>query len=92
MALYLGNHALLKRWITGLIKALEQRTPVHVVYLDFRKVFDYVLHTNHPIELYTSLWYTCIICYACDYLAERKQQIVVNGGLHIQMESHKVQC
>jgi len=60
-------------------KALEQRIPVDVVYLDFKKAFDSVPHTLLLIKLQAYGICGDLYNWLCDYLTERKQQVVSNS-------------
>jgi len=62
-----------------LINVLEQRIPVDIVYLDFRKAFDSVLYTWLFIKLQAYGICEDLYNWLCDYLTERKQQVVLNG-------------
>ena len=60
-------------------KALEQRIPVDVMYLDFKKRFDSVPHTRLLIKLQAYGIGGDLYNWLCNYLTERKQQVVLNG-------------
>ena len=60
-------------------KGFEQRIPIDVVYLDFSKAFDSVPHTRLLIKLQAYGICGDLYNWLCNYLTERKQQVVLNG-------------
>ena len=60
-------------------KGLEQRIPIDIVYLDFSKAFDSVSHTGLLIKLQAYGICSDLYNWLCNYLTERKQQVVLNG-------------
>ena len=59
-------------------KALEQRIPVDVVYLDFKKAFDPVPHTRLLIKLQAYGIGGQLYNWLCNYFTGRKQRVVLN--------------
>ena len=59
-------------------KALEQRIPVDVVYLDFKKAFDSVPHTCLLIKLQAYGIGSQLYNWLCNYFTGRKQRVVLN--------------
>ena len=59
-------------------KALEQRIPVDVVYLDFKKAFDSVPHTRLLTKLQAYGIGGKLYNWLCNYFIGRKQKVVLN--------------
>ena len=67
-------------FVDDISKSLDEGRPVDVIYLDFSKAFDRVAHqrlasklTAHGIEGKVRTW-------ICNWLAGRRQRVVVNGA------------
>ena len=71
----IGSYVAMDYWTKG----LEQRIPIAVVYLDFSKAFDSVPHTRLLIKLQAYGICGDLYKWLCNYLTERKQQVVLNG-------------
>ena len=65
-------------------KALEQGIPIDIVYLDFKKAFDSVLHIPYTHLLNKLQAYGVggkLYSWLCNYFTDRKQRVVLNDEL-----------
>ena len=60
-------------------KALEQRIPVDIIYLDFKKAFDSVPHTRLLSKLQAYGIGGKLYNWLCNYFTGRKQKVVLNN-------------
>ena len=62
-----------------IIKWIDEGSPVNIIYLDFQKAFDKVLHQRLLLKLKAHGIWDGIIYWIEQWLTDRKQHVVVDG-------------
>ena len=69
-----------------IFKRIDEGSPVNIMYLDFQKAFDKVLHQRLLLSLKAHGIRDGIIDWIEQWLTDRRQHIVIDGEVEISFE------